>query len=78
MSATNGNHMPLLLLFRIAMRHRNLALPHTPLNTLALANYMTTTCQSLKFEQAIDGVAHALNVPVDDLDAAPRTTVRSF
>lgn len=59
------------------MRHRNLADPHSPLDTAALANYMSTKFQSATFEDAAKGIADALLVSYDELDFATRITVRT-
>lgn len=72
-----GSNLPFLLLFRVVMRHRSLAYPHSVLDTSKLANFMSATFQSAKFEQASESIAEAFQVSHDDLDFAPRVTARS-
>lgn len=71
-----GSNLPFLLLFRVVMRHRNLAYPHSVLDTSKLDNFMSATFQSAKFEQASESIAEAFQVSHDDLDFAPRVTAR--
>lgn len=70
-----GSNLPFLLLFRVVMRYRNLAYPHSGLDTAQLTNYISTTFQSIKFEQAAERIADAFRVPYDEMDFAPRVTV---
>lgn len=74
--SADGSNLPFLLLFRVVMRFRNLAFLHTPVDTLALSNYLTTTYLPAKFEDVAQGIADAFKVPMDQLDVAPRITVR--
>lgn len=71
-NATNGNNIPLLLLFRILLSQRNLAFLHMPVDTLALATYITTTYQPLKVQPATKALAQAFQVPAGHLDVAER------
>lgn len=72
-----GIILPFLLLFQVVMRHRNLAYPHSALGISKLSNYLAATFQSAKFEYASESIAEAFQVSLDDLDLAPRVTVRS-
>lgn len=75
-NATNGNNIPLLLLFRVLLSQRNLAFLHRPADTLALATYITTTYQPLKVQPATKALAQAFQVPTGALDVAERVKVR--
>lgn len=74
-STSNGNNMPLLLLFRVIMAQRDLAFPHTPSETLALASFMTSTFQMAKLQDVIDAMSSAFRVVPKKLDMGARVTV---
>lgn len=75
-NVSQGSNMPFLLLCSVVMRHRHLAFPHSPMDTLTLSNYMTTTFRPAKIEEMAQMVADAFLVPVGALDFTARVTVR--
>lgn len=72
---SNGHNLPLLVLFRVVLRQRNLAFPHTESDTNALATFINTTFGSGKIGQAAKNMADALNLSQEDMDIAARVQV---
>lgn len=76
MHRTNGHNLPLLLLFRVVVGQRNLALAHTEAHTRARMAYIMDKYHWVQLDDAAQHLEAAFHVPPGSLDVAEKVAVR--